>query len=493
MTRRVGLASVQPWMMAVTVALAMVLAWAFALGSPDFPMDDAYIVQHAVAGLHDGVDARYGGSPLRGITSPLHVLLIWCLSLAMPVPWAQFVVAGGAFVMWVAGTVELARREGVPRHGQCLLAGLSMLGGMIFYQAFNGLETGLAMAVGAWALTLFLDPAQVRPWHAVMLGILPFVRPELGLLSALLLLRHGVLGADGWRSMWMRGRAMLPGCVAGALLPLAFIWWRGEGVLPNTVMAKAYFFAEGCMPWDLRLARWWAALRFFSMEFGLGWPCVGLLGLLVSRLRWVLLPYVAIFLWVYLDRLPGALFHNWHRYVYVLLPALMAGWVALLTLPIRRMRFPFVSALVVAVLACALLFWTGVLRLQGGVDFTRRELAGVSQWVASHVPERATILVHDAGHVSLVGRQHLVDVVGLKTPSSARVHADYTWAQCSPRTSALGVIAQRSGAGYFVVFGEWDQVFHLTDNLRDAGWDVLRVDAERGDTAYRVYRIQPRH
>lgn len=481
-----------PMKIAVAVAVLMVLMWVRAMGVPDFPMDDAYIVQHAVESLHAGVDARYGGSPLSGVTSPVHVLVIWVLSLVMPVPWAQFLVACVSFVAWVAGAVELARRTGVPWHGQVLLAGLSSLGGMIFYQAFNGLETGLAMAVGAWALVWFLEPVRARPWHAALLGALPFVRPELAVLSALLVVRHAVHGADGGRVVWARFRLVSPWCVAGALPPLAFLLWQGGSVLPNTVMAKAYFFADGCMPWGVRLVHWSEALRSFSMGFGLGWASVGLVGLLASRLRWVLVPFVAIFLLVYLDRLPSALFHNWHRYVYVLMPALVAGWAALLTLPIRWMRFPFVAALVVAVFASALLFWDGVLRLQGGVDFTRRELAGVSVWVASHVPEQSTILVHDAGYVALAGRQHLVDVVGLKSPPSMQVHAEYTWAQCSSRTQALGVIAQQAGAEYFVVLNDWDWFFHLTDNLKDAGWDVVRVDAERGETAYRVYRIRPR-
>lgn len=482
-----------PLKIAVAAACLMVLAWARAMGVPDFPMDDAYIVQHAVESLHARVDARYGGSPLSGVTSPLHVLVIWVLSVVMPVPWAQFLVAGASFVAWVAGAVELARRTGVPWHGQMLLAALSLLGGMIFYQSFNGLETGLAMAVGVWALVLFLEPARVRRWHAALLGVLPFVRPELAILSALLFVRHAVHGADGWRWVWARVRAVLPWCVAGALPVLAFILWQGGGVLPNTVMAKAYFFAEGCMPWGVRWVHWSAALHAFSMAFGLGWASVGLFGLLASRLRWVLVPFVAGFLFAYLDRLPGALFHNWHRYVYVLMPALVAGWAALLTLPIRLMRLPFVAALVVAVAASAALFWDGVLRLQGGVDFTRSELAGVSTWVATHVPDASTVLVHDAGHVALVGRQHLVDVVGLKSPSSVPVHAAYTWAQCSSRTPALGVIAQRAGAEYLVALNDWDRFFHLTDSLRDAGWDVVRVDGARGETAYRVYRIRLRH
>jgi len=482
-----------PLKIAVAAACLMVLVWGHAMGVPDFPMDDAYIVQHAVESLRARLDARYGGSPLSGITSPLHVLLIWVLGLVMPVPWAQFLVAGVSFVAWVAGAVELARRVGVPWHGQLLLAGLSSLGGMAFYQAFNGLETGLSMAMGVWALALFLEPTQVRPWHAALLGALPFVRPELAVLSALLFVRHGVHGVDGWRSVWGRVRAVLPWSVVGALPPLVFLLWQGGSVLPNTVMAKAYFFAEGCMPLGARLERWTSALHSFSMAFGLGWASVGLLGLLASRLRWVLVPFAVLFLFVYLDRLPGALFHNWHRYVYVLMPVLVAGWAGLLTLPVRRMRFPFVAALVVAVVASALLFWDGALRLQSGVDFTRRELAGVATWVATHVPESSTVLVHDAGFIALVGRQHLVDLVGLKSPSSIQVHAQYTWAQCSRQTPALAVIAQQAGVRYFVVLGGWDEAFHLTDSLRSAGWSAVRVDTERGETAYRVYRIQPSH
>ena len=474
------------WIAGVSASL-MALVWQVGLGVPDFPMDDAYIVQYVIQSLHDGQDLRYGGAPLGGATSPVHILLIWLLSWVLPVPWAQFLVAVVAFVMWVTGATAFAHRAGIPWHGQALLAGLSASTGMVFYQSFNGLETGLAMAIAMWALTLFYEPVRVRSWHAIVLGAMPFVRPELAVLSGLLFVRHCVASRQ---PAWERCRAVLPWCFVGVMPPLVFVLWGGGSVLPNTVMAKAYFFAEGCLPWGVRLARWAEALQQFSVGLGLGWACFGILGLLVSRVRWVLGPFVVVFLFVYLDRLPGALFHNWHRYLYVLMPVLVAGWAALMVLPIRWARLPFVAMLVVAVAASGLLFWDGIQRLRGGVDFTRRELAGVSAWVATHVPERSTVLVHDAGHIALAGRQHLVDVVGLKSPPSVQTHAQYTWARCSRRTEAVGVIAERAGAQYFVILSEWDGFFHLTDNLREAGWAVTRVDKERGETAYRVYRIQ---
>ena len=36
-----------------------------------------------------------------------------------------------------------------------------------------------------------------------------------------------------------------------------------------------------------------------------------------------------------------------------------------------------------------------------------------------------------------------------------------------------------------------DQLHHLQDTLRQAGWQLQRVDSERGETAYRVYALTP--
>jgi len=123
------------------------------------------------------------------------------------------------------------------------------------------------------------------------------------------------------------------------------------------------------------------------------------------------------------------------------------------------------------------------------IEFARIELAGVSDWVATHVPADAVVMVHDAGYISLQGRQPLVDLVGLKTPASVEAHRRFTWSQCRRDPRAMDAIARASGARYLVVLDDWDRIFELSAGLRQAGWSVLRADGERGATQYSVYRI----
>jgi hypothetical protein len=99
------------------------------------------------------------------------------------------------------------------------------------------------------------------------------------------------------------------------------------------------------------------------------------------------------------------------------------------------------------------------------------------------------IMVHDAGYISLRGSQPLIDLVGLKSPSSVEAHRRYTWTACRRDPRALDVIARASEAKYLVVLDDWDRIFELSAGLRRAGWSVLRADRERGATRYTVYRI----
>jgi hypothetical protein len=38
---------------------------------------------------------------------------------------------------------------------------------------------------------------------------------------------------------------------------------------------------------------------------------------------------------------------------------------------------------------------------------------------------------------------------------------------------------------------QWDRLHHLQDTLRKAGWQLQRVDGERGESDYRVYALTP--
>jgi hypothetical protein len=479
----------QTWI-AAGVAAVFVCALAVWLGHPDYTMDDAYIVQHTVDGLLHGGETRYPGStPLTGATSPAHVLLIASLSWLMPTPWAQLVIVGLAAIAYVAGCFHLARRSGVSVRWSAAIAALSALAGLSFYQLFNGLETGLAMAAIIWSLIWFFEPRPAQPWRYVLLGVLPYIRPELAAISLLLAVRAG------W-SEWQagEGRAKNLGLafawmIAGAAPLALFLLANGQPLLPNTVSAKAFFFAEGCRP---LVAKIQLAIRILGDFIATtGFALLGFAPMAFTRFRWIGLGFIAALLGAYIVQLPGALFHNYFRYLHVLMPLMIAGWIGAIASSDPRIRRLAQAGLAVALVWSVVMFGNCWTKYRDSIDTSRIQLRGVSEWVAEHVPSTATVLVHDAGYISHHGQQRLVDIVGLKTPSSIAAHRDYTWASCGPDARAIDQIALANNARYLVALKDWDRLFSFSEGLRARGWSVERIDGARGDTLYEVYAIAP--
>jgi hypothetical protein len=351
----------------------------------------------------------------------------------------------------------------------------------------NGLETTLAMATTIWSLVLFREPIPKKP-GAILIGILPFVRPELGALSLLLAFRW-ILHAYHLRILKDELLNLVVCLAIGMAIPVLFIITNGGHLFPETATAKAYFFAEGCLPLNQRLTI--ATVSMLGFYGTLSVFAVGFAGLSTALLRGLILSFIAVFFLAYALKLPGALTHNGFRYPYLLMPFLMAGWVELLSISHGKM------VLIARILLGTSLLWAIIglpknwSEYQRGIQISRIELAGVSDWIDQHLGKEEILLIHDAGYISLKGSQSLVDLVGLKTPSSIEIHKNLTWTECARNPVAIDFIARRNHATYFVVLDEWDEIFHLTDALRATGWEVNRSDTDRGPTLYKVYHLVP--
>ena len=182
--------------------------------------------------------------------------------------------------------------------------------------------------------------------------------------------------------------------------------------------------------------------------------------------------------------------HYDYRYLYILVPLAMYGFAA--GLSDRRAVIRAVTmALMLASLAQALWYAPG--RFQWMLyerNLTRDELGGVATFAREQLPRNATVLVHDVGYMSTATSLHLVDLVGLKTPSSVLVNFDYTWKTCGGgRAAALNQIAMNSGAQYFIVLDGWDRVYWMTSTLRTLGWRLKPL--RPGNPAYQVYALTP--
>lgn len=324
------------------------------------------------------------------------------------------------------------------------------------------------MAVTAWLLVL----AQSR-WLPLLAGIAPFVRPELALLSALLLWRP-FLAAD------VRRRTQIAAMLALGALPFAgWSLWETGHLFPNTVGAKlAFFGARELMPVS-RLRTVFVALVAAQIL-----PLfAGLAAARDTRLTRAATLQILAVLAAALVTEPGALFWNNGRYLAPLVPMLLLMCMQLT----HRIRGPL-PALAVGIYALALAP-SGMALLQGERANTGTQLHAL-ELAARRIPAATAVLIHDAGMIAWVAPQlHLVDAVGLKTPDSSVSHQRWTTAICQ-WDRALDEIAHRSGASYAIVLQRpmWDCV---GTNLVRAGWSAQAVRVTQAAGDYRLFALSP--
>jgi hypothetical protein len=458
-------------------------AAAILLLNPTFAVDDAYITLHnARSLLAGGDDPAYGGAAIIGATSLVHLALLAGLGLILPLEPAGHLLTVAAVVLYAAGLVQLAARH---RVNAWMVAGLGLLPAYVPFALTNGLETGLAMAVAIWLIVLMDRPA--LGWLA---GLAAFVRPELALLAAILVLRR----------LWLvraepRGAAALVGTALLAAGPFLLWSWSVTGALvPATGGAKIAYFAEISSDMASRLD---LAMRSLwrSWLLPLGLCAFGLLRIQGGKavLGWMLL-WLGLSVWSF----PGGLSHNLFRYLSLLVPALVLGWIGLATSlghgwPRRGLQ-----------LLSVLILLTGAVglyqRLDPGMITNRRlQFAQLREDSRRHIPDGARVLVHDAGHLAWARPTlRLNDVVGLKSPGNIAVHQRLTISgKPEDRATALSTVASASGAHYLAELSNdrfWRQI---SLSLRRTGWGVEPLNAAAPPPElepgryYRLYRLTP--
>jgi hypothetical protein len=337
----------------------------------------------------------------------------------------------------------------------------------------------MAMAAFTWTL-IALDYDRPPDWGYALAGIQCFVRPELAALSVIFvtcIISKRPVG-------WLRG---ILTALCFFVIPALLLFWVSGTLVPNTLSAKMYFFAEGCRADSFKFAFGLSAFRTFIS--GLGFFATGFAMAVISKQRLVLFSFAAMFLFAYFQKFPGALFHNSSRYLYLLMPIAVFGWAE--CLGHRHRLFRLCSMALGAIVALSVLYSLGPSLRIHVAEVNRRSSnnSKMAQWVARNVPKQAIVMVHDAGRISAAGEQPLVDLVGLKSSYSVAVHRRTTFKECRRVPIAISDIARNAQASYLVVTADWDRIFGLTESLRKTGWSVERADSDRGNTFYRVYKI----
>ena len=461
---------------------------------PFLPVDDAYTTLHNAQVMRAGEDRNFGTTPpLSGATSAPHLLLVAGLLNFFPSAWASFAAAWIGVVLYALALAHLAfvHRASPAQAALIVMVGLGV--GLTLHQLFNGLETGLAMAGLTWALALAstAEKSGSRWPRLVLYGQLPFLRPELAAAASLFLLLEG---SHHWRrtaSVERTVKAM--GVDVGVVLLAAapwLLWYQASlGVpVPASVEAKRLYFAEGCLPARIKID--WVLLSLAAFARTMGLLVVGFALLFRSRPGWVGVAFMVVFFLAYYTLFPGALGHYEQRYVYVLVPVLLFGFVSLLADSNRFLRH---GVTVMLVLLAAQSISNGAAAWNQNklnARFTEAELEGMAAWSRNHLPRDAVLLVHDVGYISHATDFRLVDFVGLKTPSSVHFHRTMTWPSCGEhRGQAVHQIALLGRPGYLVMLQGWDRIYRITDSLRSQGWRVDEVRSPHETHAYRIYRL----
>ncbi|MBO0693577.1 MAG: hypothetical protein J2P58_11820 [Acidimicrobiaceae bacterium] len=480
--------SLIPYLVGTALVATLFVIITAIYGNPILPTDDAYITVHDAQVLiyHAGHDPNYAGvSPLSGETSLVHLALI-TLFLPAGGEWASFVVSWLGILAYTLGVVRLTRIFKAGPAVTTLTVAVAVTTGVMGYQLLNGLETGLAMATGVWLLSLALE-RQHLVWFGLLCGIAPFVRPELGLLSIFLIC------VVGWPLVRAHEFRDLSGVLIAALLGATpWLLWSGIAsgdILPTTLSAKAAWFAEQGLPTSIKRHNLWLAFWNFGRQIGpLMMVAPFLVAFLVGR---VAVLFGLIFYGVYFFRYSSELSFYFDRYQYILIPGLLVGLVWLIARSSRLWRgagFVLASASLVFALATFSGHWSD---WTGSRNFTTTQLRPVAQWANAHIPKRSAVMIHDAGYIAFGTDLHLVDVVGLKTPTAVEINKHDITAETDwpGRAKALNRLAQLTHPQYLIVLKGWDYDFGITQAFRSRGWSLRRLRTVVGTDGYDVYAM----
>jgi hypothetical protein len=306
---------------------------------------------------------------------------------------------------------------------------------------------------------------------AMLCGLMPFIRPELGALALLLI----------GRQIWLRKdmqQATLDIFIAGIVAApwLAWLYSQTGTMFPSTAGAKSTFFGETDLPLAIRLRA-----IILGVIGGLGILPIALIFVWRIKFGRVLLSFLAIFLVAYFIQLPGGLAHNFYRYPAILLP--ICVWA------LCQIQRPLllIACAIVAVVSFGL-----AVRQFANAAVLSRDGLDAGAWAQANIPTGSRVLIHDAGEIAFASRElKLIDVVGLKRPASVEAHRRFTAPSAgADRWKAIDLIARRSGAQYAEIadIPFWRDI---AADLRKGGWrlGLLRKTSISG--GYNIYRLTP--
>lgn len=465
-----------------------------------FFADDPYIVLHSAQVLQQGYDPNYPTTPaLVGNSSPVHLLLTYLLLFFFSPLYALICTNWLAIIAYTWGLIYLSRLYRCNTWQIIVIIFCGLFSGTCIAQLLNGLETSLVMAAITWALILARLPLcrSNRYCFMILLGTLPFIRPELLALSGTLTLfqlyryqqNHGLKITTIIQDVMLIGLAASPW--------LFWLWHTTQHFYPETITAKATFFARDYPNiFDRCKMFCFVLLRFFSAISAL--YLISLYLLSKQKLGQAILLFLFIFSMAYLCTEPSILRQNNFHYLYPFIPLLLFGFISTMQAPQKILSYTaqLTVALIALITLCILplqYIYYHYTALQTGLLQER-----YATWCNAHLPKNESIAIQDAGFIAYATPLLLTDFVGLKSPENILLHKHYTKPSHGLlRAQAISLILQSKKAHYLIMTNEWVDEFKIPKQLQALGWQVkllkaISIEMPKGATlGYLIYYINP--
>jgi len=307
-------------------AIIFSLVYLFASHGSRFPFDDSYVTLQFVRNLgqlgrltFDGTTSGYG------LTSPLHVLLVWLVSLTGLRPaWSALFL--GTILLGLTGVYAYYWSKQIL--GSRRVAGLCGLllisSGWLVFDSAAGLETLLFIFLLVLALLFF---ERDNPVFGVMLALLVITRADAWFFIAGLLVFALLRNLAVWDLKRLARAAIGFGIAALLLIPLLLLFRdAGNGLLSVREAARAYFSGEVGSTLIQKVNLFGRGVRLFYFDLVMPFPFLIVIGLLFARRiwrHWYIFASAGFFYLTYLLAAPGGITHLWASNQHLFLPFIM--------------------------------------------------------------------------------------------------------------------------------------------------------------------------
>jgi hypothetical protein len=455
-----------------------------------FIYDDSYIILHNIQVLITGVDINYPGvNALNGTTSLAYLCLARLFSYFLSPIYALYTVSWIAILFYALGLLKLAFLFSASRIQTILFLISGLLIGYVPFHLLSGLETGLALAAITWTL-VFLTTKQRTPSN-LLLGLLPFIRPELIFFTFILWASRGF---QYWREE-KNYKALIYHLFCDGLtilisaLPFALWYFIELGTpYPDTLLAKKYFFAEEYIPLPKKILGSINIIFAFFSSLGI-FNAFGMLILMfLMPLTRIFLLFFFVFLMLFTLCLPHALQFNSFRYLYIFLPFMFYGLISSIKYPNKFISKMANIILIISSISALFYSPSHLKNYLFYYQYMVEERLSFINWCDKNIPPNTTILVQDAGYLAYATSFHLIDMVGLKTPDNIIYHQKITFPSVGKeRSLAIAKIAWQTHPQYLIVTQEWNHLFHIVDGLNANGFNLEEKRVSKD--GYLVYKF----